>query len=167
MQIDGNPISRKKTLTKSPTDPLSDCSTGPHRVVLDHWIDCAPFERLLNMTIHKAENGNAQLSMPFCHEYAQGAGLMHGGALASLADTAVVMAIKSILPPESHFATIRMSAEFLYPVKEGVVTADAKVTSQQERIIEGEAIVHDDRDRPVFKFFSTFKSARDTKIRRP
>ena len=152
-------------MTKPSVACREDCNTGPHSVVLDQWIDCAPFERLLNMAIHKAENGKAVLSMPFCYEYAQGAGLMHGGALVSLADTAVVMAIKSLLAPQSHFATIRMASEFLYPVKEGIVTADAAVTGRKERIIEGEATIYNADDRPVFKFSSVFKMARDAQIR--
>lgn len=142
-----------------------DCSTGPHRVVLDKWIDCAPFERLLNMEIKSADNGKAVLTMPFCRQYAQGAGLMHGGALVSLADTAVVMAIKSLLEPWSHFATIAMESKFLYPVKQGRVTARAEVTEKKERTIRAEAAVYDDEEKAVFSFSSVFKIARDTRIR--
>ena len=143
----------------------ADCHQGPHKVELDAWIACAPFEHLLNMHIIEAKNGGAVLSMPFCYEYAQGAGLMHGGALVSLADTAVVMAIKSLLPEQSHFATIRMASEFLYPVKSGTVTAKAAVARREERFIEGEATVYNADERPVFRFSSVFKIARDLKIR--
>ncbi|MFP4193499.1 MAG: PaaI family thioesterase [Desulfobacterales bacterium] len=142
-----------------------DCSTGPHRVVLDKWIECAPFERLLNMEIKSAENGKAVLTMPFCRRYAQGAGLMHGGALVSLADTAVVMAIKSLLEPWSHFATIEMESKFLYPVKQGQVTARAEITEKKDRTIRGEATVYNEEGKAVFSFSSVFKIARDTKIR--
>lgn len=155
-------------MTKPDTDTTeipADCHTGPHRVVLDKWIDCAPFERLLNMEIKSAENGSAVLAMPFCRQYAQGAGLMHGGALVSLADTAVVMAIKSLLEPQSHFATIGMESKFLYPVKQGTVTARAKVTDRKDRTIRGEATVYNEDEKAVFSFSSVFKIAKDTKIR--
>ena len=59
---------------------------------------------------------------------------MHGGALVSLADTAVVMAIKSIIAPKTHFATISLETKFLYPVKQGVVTAKARVVNQSRKI---------------------------------
>ncbi|NIP52626.1 MAG: PaaI family thioesterase, partial [Phycisphaerae bacterium] len=62
----------------------------------------------------------------FLIDFAQGGGLMHGGALVSLADTAVVMAIKSIVPPQTHFATISLQTKFLHPVKKGIVTARAR-----------------------------------------
>jgi uncharacterized protein (TIGR00369 family) len=140
-------------------------STGPHRFNMAGWISCAPFEKLLTMNIVEAENGRAVLTMPFLIDYAQGAGLMHGGALVSLADTAVVMAIKSLLAPETHFATISLESNFLYPVKEGVLTAIAQVGKQEERLLTGQATVYNEDNRAVLDFRSTFKVARDFRIR--
>src|SRR5690349_17599244 len=95
----GTPTARKRMTMTTP-------STGPHHFAMDAWISMAPFEKLLNLKIEEAADGRATLSMPFYRQYSNGAGIMHGGALVSLADTAVVMAIKSILEPGSHFATI-------------------------------------------------------------
>jgi acyl-CoA thioesterase len=138
--------------------------TGPHRFEMDEWISCAPFERLLNIDIVEASYGQSILKMPFLIDYAQGAGLMHGGALVSLADTAVVMAIKSLIPPLSHFATISLETKFLLPVKKGIVTAKAKVVEKEDRILKGRAIVYDDDERAVLEFSSIFKMAKDTRI---
>ena len=130
---------------KTPDEMEKDQSfTGPHRFSMDAWIRCAPFERLLHMTIVEAADGKAVLTMPFLLDFAQGAGLMHGGALVSLADTAVVMAIKSLLPPQTHFATIAMETKFLYPVKKGRVTAKAEVSKQEGRNLRGKATLYDD-----------------------
>jgi acyl-CoA thioesterase len=140
-------------------------STGPHQFEMDGWISCAPFERLLNLEIVEASEGQALLKMPFLIDYAQGGGLMHGGALVSLADTAVVMAIKSLIPPQSHFATILCEAKFFLPVKQGIVTAKAKVVERHDRTLKGRATVYDDEERAVMAFSSTFKIARDTTIK--
>jgi uncharacterized protein (TIGR00369 family) len=139
--------------------------TGPHEVRMDEWIGCAPFERLLQMEIVEASDGQATLRMPFLVDFAQGSGLMHGGALVSLADTAVVMAIKSLLTPWTHFATVSLETEFLYPVKRGIVTAKAAVTEQDGRILKGQAIIHNEAGRPVLELSSTFKIAREKTIR--
>lgn len=139
-------------------------STGPHEFAMEGWISTAPFERLLNMTIVEAASGEATLTMPFYVDYANGAGIMHGGALVSLADTAVVMAIKSVIAPGSHFATIKLETSFLHPIRKGVVTARAKVVSNVDRIIEGLATIYDDEERAVMEFKSVFKIARDTQI---
>jgi acyl-CoA thioesterase len=139
--------------------------TGPHRFRMESWVSCAPFERLLNISIVEATEGRAVLRMPFLVEFAQGAGLLHGGALVGLADTAVVIAIKRLLPPESHFATTQLEAKYLRPVTQGWVTARAKVVSREGRVLRGEATLYDDEERPVLEFASTFKVARNTKIR--
>ncbi len=140
-------------------------STGPHQFQMEEWISCAPFERLLRMEIIEASKGSAILTMPFLIDFAQGAGLMHGGALVSLADTAVVMAIKSLVPSQTHFATISLVTKFLYPVKQGIVTAKASVIIQEERILKGRALVYNEEERPVLEFSSIFKIAKNTEIR--
>jgi acyl-CoA thioesterase len=138
--------------------------TGPHQFQMESWISCAPFERLLHIEIVAAADGRATLRMPFLVDFAQGAGLMHGGALVSLADTAVVMAIKSILPPQTHFVTTALEARFLRPVLQGIVTAEARVVSQEGRTLQGLATVYDEVGAPVFEFSSTFKIAKGARI---
>jgi uncharacterized protein (TIGR00369 family) len=142
-----------------------DRFTGPHQFEMEAWISCAPFERLLHMEIVEASDGRATLTMPFLVDLAQGAGIMHGGALVSLADTAVVMAIKSLASVQTHFATISLESKFLYPVKQGVVTARAKVIKQEGRILQGQATVYNEEEKPVLEFSSTFKVAKDSIIR--
>jgi acyl-CoA thioesterase len=142
-------------------------SYGPHSVELKKWISCAPFESLLHMEIIEANDARATLTMPFLYEFAQGAGLMHGGALISLADTAVVMAIKSKLSPDTHFATIHAEAKFLYPVKKGIVTAKAEAIFDDDRTIQGSATVFDESGKPVLEFHSTFKIAKHRQIKKP
>lgn len=131
---------------------------------MKEWISTAPFERLLHMEILEARDGEAVLTMPFVINLAQGGGLMHGGALVSLADTAVVMAIKSVIPPFSHFATITAETKYLAPVRQGVVTARARVTEREGRTLGGEAILYNDEEKAVMEFRAVFKIARDSRI---
>ena len=140
-------------------------ATGPHQFHMEGWINCAPFERLLQMKIIEASDGRATLTMPFFIDFAQGGGLMHGGALVSLADTAVVMAIKSLVAPQTHFATIALETKFLYPVKQGIVTAKAFIAKQEGRILQGQAAVYNEDERSVLELSSIFKIAQDKKIR--
>ena len=139
--------------------------TGPHRFDMPAWVSCAPFEQHLSMEIVKTEGGEAVLTMPFLKQFAQGAGLMHGGALVSLADTAVVMAIKSVVAPETHFATISMVCRYHHPVKQGTLTARAAVVGREGRILRGACDIFDDADRMVMTFTSAYKIAKDAIIR--
>jgi uncharacterized protein (TIGR00369 family) len=143
------------------TDPDTErCISAPEQFQLDGWIATAPFEDLLDLSIESAEQGRAVLHMPFKVKHCQGGGLLHGGALTSLADTAVAMAIKSLLPPGTRFATISLQMEFIAPVVEGGVTATAEVRRTGERTFAGEALIRDRQEQPVAKFSSTFKVAR-------
>lgn len=136
-------------------------NTGPHDIQMDKWIECAPFERLLKMEIVNAADGRAILRMPFVSEFAQGAGLMHGGALVSLADTAMIMAIKSLVAPETHFNTTEIQCKFISPVRQGIVIAKAKVLKPMGSVLYGSATVFDDREKPVLDFTCVFRVKQD------
>ena len=124
------------------------------------WIDTAPFENLLGMVIDEAASGKAVLRMPFMVKLAQGGGLMHGGAITALADTAVAMAIKSVLPEGTHFATTELTTRFMAPVQEGVLIARAAVNRPQGRTFYGEAILEDEKGEEIACFSSVFRVAR-------
>jgi len=138
--------------------------TGPHEVKLEKWISCAPFEKLLGLDIVEAKDGRAYLTMPFVYQLAQGQGMAHGGAIVTLADTAVAMAIKSILPPDSRFGTISLKAEFLGPVTHGILSARAEVAPLENRQVQGQAVVSDEEGRQVMRFSAMFKLGREVEI---
>jgi len=134
-------------------------SSGPHQVNQTEWISCAQFEKLLHIDILEAADGNAKLRMPFLYDYAQGAGLMHGGALVGLADTAAVMAIKTTLPPQTHFATVKMTTDFLTPVKSGYLRARAAAESINGKELKSAVSLYNEDNEVVLKFFAVFKTA--------
>jgi len=127
---------------------------------LEGWIDTAPFEDLVGLTLEKVGEGRAVLSMPFTVKLAQGGGFLHGGALTTLADTAVAMAIKSRLPPGTVFATTELKTRFLAPVNSGRVIARAVVRGPEGRNFFGEAAIEDEAGRAVARFEAVFRVAR-------
>lgn len=141
-------------------DGESPLEPGTDQFELAGWVDTAPFEDLLGMTIESAVKGEAVLSLPFVVRLAQGGGLLHGGALTALADTAVAMAIKSLLPPGTAFATIELTTRFLAPVRSGRVVARARVSPPSGRTFRGEARVEDATGREVAHFTSVFRVAK-------
>ena len=145
----------------NPKENESRNNLGPHQVRMESWMELAPFESLLGIEISKAADGKAELRMPFIRDLAQGFGLMHGGALTSLADTSVVMAIKSLLPPASRFATIRIEVDFLKPVTNGYVTARAGITRCLDRDLYCVSEIVDDSGDPVLNCQCQFRVARD------
>lgn len=131
---------------------------------LPEWIACAPFEEYLGMKIEEARDGRAVLTMPFLVRLAQGKGLMHGGAITALADTAVAMAIKSVLPEGSHFVTVELSLMFHAPVKCGTVRAVAWIAERDDRCIQGTAEVYDENGVKTATFHSAFRVKRQQAV---
>jgi acyl-CoA thioesterase len=112
------------------------------------------------MTIEEASEGRAVLKMPFLVKLAQGKGLMHGGAVTALADTAVAIAIKSVLPEGTHFVTVELSLKFHAPIKSGTVKAVAGITERDDRTIKGIAEVFDEDGFKTATFQSVFRVKR-------
>jgi len=146
---------------------LADLETprqpGLTQFELEGWIDCSPFETLLGMRIEQASEGQALLTMPFNVKLANGGGVMHGGAMTTLADTAVAMAIKSMLAPGTVFATTRLTMEFIAPVLAGQVTAQARVRGPEDRLYHGECELSGEKDELYARFRSVFQVARSQK----
>ena len=124
------------------------------------WIDTAPFEDLVGITIESAAAGKAVLTFPYTLKLSQGGGVLHGGALTTLADTAVAMAIKSLLPAGTVFATTDLAMRFLAPVEQGLVRAEAEVSGPEGRTFTGQAELYDESGERVAVFTSTFRVAR-------
>lgn len=135
----------------------------PLPFTLPEWIALAPFEKFLGMQIENAGDGKATLSMPFLTAHCQGMGLMHGGAVVSLADTALAIAIKTVLPEGTHFATIDMSLKFHAPVRWGSVMAHATVTEQTERDVRGEVNVFTEEGIKAVTFQAVFRIKQNRK----
>lgn len=96
-----------------------------------------PFWELLGIEVVEMHEGYAKLVMPFHEKLTQPYGIVHGGALFSLADSAIAIAIVSVVEPDKKLLTIEMKINYLAPVKEGLMEAEAKIL-RRGRIIPAE-----------------------------
>ena len=129
----------------------------PLPFALPQWIACAPFEEYVGIQIVEATDGRARLTMPFQVRHAQGKGLMHGGAVTTLADTAVAMAVKSLLPEGTHFVTTEFCLKFHAPIQGGMVTAEAVTAWLDERTLNGTAQVFAEDGTTTATFTAQFR----------
>ncbi len=60
-------------------------------------------------------------------ELRQPHGLLHGGATASVIDTAMAFAVVSILESDEKASTVDLTVHYLRPVMEGAIVCTAKV----------------------------------------
>jgi acyl-CoA thioesterase len=106
-----------------------------------HKFEINHFPRMLGIVIDSVEPGRAQLSVEVRKDLLQLAGVMHGGAIASLIDTAVAFAILGASPPDARFTTVEMKVNYLSAIRRGRVTADARLIRDGRRIIVAECDV--------------------------
>ena len=114
------------------------------------------FPRMLGIEIDSLEPGRAVLGVTVRKELLQLQGVMHGGAIASLIDTAVAFAIASTCRPNDRFTTVEMKVNYLSAIRDGRVTADARLIRDGRRIIVAECDVHDSGGRLAAKGLLTY-----------
>jgi uncharacterized protein (TIGR00369 family) len=83
-------------------------------------------------------------------------GVVHGGVLAALADTAGGLATYMAVPRGTRVATIEMKINYLEAVEGGSVTAKAVVVRIGRHISVVDCDITDDAHRPVGKALMTF-----------
>ena len=85
-------------------------STPAHLKKLKQRFEAAPISRYLGMTLGYCENGVARVRLPFRAEFEDGHGVIHGGLIGLLADTAGNFAVGSV-SPVSTVKTVGVQAE--------------------------------------------------------
>ena len=74
----------------------SERSTPAHLKKLKQLFEAAPISRYLGMTLGYCENGVARVRLPFRAEFEDGHGVIHGGLIGLIADTAGNFAVGSV-----------------------------------------------------------------------
>jgi uncharacterized protein (TIGR00369 family) len=114
------------------------------------------FPRMLGFEIDSVEPGRAVLSVDVRKELTQLQGVMHGGATAALIDTAVAFAIVGASEPGARFTTVEMKVNYLRPISEGRITAEAWLIRDGRRIVVAECDVLDSKGRLAAKGLLTY-----------
>jgi uncharacterized protein (TIGR00369 family) len=94
-----------------------------------------PFVGLLGLEFVGAERGAATFALATRAELTRMEGILHGGALASLLDTAAAFAVHTLLPPGGRTLTVDLTIHYLRPVGRGRVEARARVLREGRRLV--------------------------------
>jgi uncharacterized protein (TIGR00369 family) len=108
--------------------------SAEERARLDEAFAAVPYVRLLGIEFVSAERGAATFALEVREELTRMGGLLHGGAVASLLDTAAAFAVHTLLEPEKRTVTIDLTIHFLRPVTFGRVEARARVLREGRRV---------------------------------
>ncbi len=112
--------------------------------------------RLFGFQLEVAEPGRAVVLLRVRSKHRQVHGVVHGGILAALADTAAGVACYMLLPRGTHLATIEMKINYLEPVEKGTILAEARVLRKGRTTAVAECDVRDTAGLLVAKALLTF-----------
>ncbi len=82
-----------------------------------------PFSGALRIEVTAAEAGEVRAHMEWAPELCTVGGILHGGALVTLADTLNALCAGLNTPPGNRSSTLELKANFFRPVGEGRVEA--------------------------------------------
>ena len=123
---------------------------------LSQALDSVPFAKFLGIELDEIDAGVATLSFEIKPELKQNHGVVHGGAIASLIDSATAFAIISLLPTDEHATTVDLTISYLRPLTQGRARAVARVIRSGKRLIVVTAELFDDRGTLAATALSTY-----------
>ncbi len=108
-----------------------------------------PLTATLGIEAVSAAKDEVRLRMPWRREVCTAAGIVHGGALMALADSAGAVLAVLNLPDGAGTTTIESKTNFLRAVREGSVTAVSRPLHVGRTVIVVQTDLLDDQDRRV------------------
>ncbi len=115
-----------------------------------------PFYRFMGIRLTKLGQGRSEIRMEVDSGLTQQAGFAHGGVSASLIDSAVGLALCTMIDGESAIRTIDLQVNFLAPAKPGSLTARGRIIHKGKRTGVGECQVRDAGGKLVSKGTATY-----------
>jgi uncharacterized protein (TIGR00369 family) len=110
-------------------------------------VDASTFHRAFGMTLEHVAEGEVDVGLDAGPEHLNLMGTVHGGVLATLADTATGLAYRTVLEPGTTFTTIQLQITYLAAGRAGRIVARGRVVKRGRRTGYAEADVVDADDR--------------------
>jgi uncharacterized protein (TIGR00369 family) len=123
---------------------------------IQKMFDNLPFAKLIGIELDQINPGVATLGLEVRQDLMQNNGVVHGGAIASLIDTAAAFAIVSGLPSSERVTTVDLTVSYLRPLTAGRAQATARVIRAGRRLIAVSADVLDDGGKLVATALTTY-----------
>ena len=108
-----------------------------------------PFAQQLGIEVTSADADRAQARMAWSPQLCTAGGILHGGALMSLADSVGAIVAYLGLPAGASTATITSTTQLFRPVGSGSVRAEAEALHRGRTTVTVRTSLYDDNDRLV------------------
>ena len=116
---------------------------------LQDLLGLVPFARALGIVLDAADKSEVRGRLAWAPERCTAGGVLHGGALMTLADSLGGICAFLNLPPGAQTATIGSSTAFMRALREGEATAVARPLHAGRSVIVVQTEIRDDAGRLV------------------
>ena len=113
------------------------------------------FHSWMGMELVRAEPGRVEIGLDAADHHVNLQGLVHGGVIATLADTATGLAVRSMVPPDRRHVTVQLDVHYLRPGTPGRLVAVGTTVRVGSSIAYAEADVVDGRGRLLARATAT------------
>ena len=117
--------------------------TGSRAQEIRDSMAASAFHTWMGIQVVEVRDGEVDLAIETTDHHANLGGTLHGGVIATLADTAAGLAARSVIAPGSSHVTVNLDVQYLRAGGNGRVTASGRVTRAGRSIVFAEAEVRD------------------------
>lgn len=149
-------MAKRSSKGKKPAPPFERLAEKE----LEQRLRASNTARQFGFLLQSAGPGRAVIRMRVLARHKQVHGVVHGGVLAALADTAGGLATYMSARRGTRVATVEMKMNYLEPVHEGTVIADAKVIRRGRNLAVVDCDLHEKSGVLVGKALMTFSMVR-------
>jgi len=122
-------------------------------------VEGSPFYRWSGMRVAAAEPGSVSVTLELGEHHANLQGFAHGGILATLADAAMGLSVRSAMEPGRRHVTIELGVHYLRPVRTGTVTATGRAVRVGRDVAYAEASITDARGTDLVRASGTYSTS--------
>ena len=119
-------------------------------------MNSVPYVKLLGMKVVELAEGYARVTIPVDQRLDSRNQALHGGVLSSLADTAIAMAVFTVIKPAQTPVTIELNINYLKPLQGPQAIAEARIISKGRTIVVGDIDITDNTGRMIAKSRATY-----------
>jgi len=114
-----------------------------------------PIMRTLGMKFVEVEEGRVVMTLEVRKKFHNPMGTLHGGVMTDLADACMGVATMSTLADDESFTTLELKMNFLRPVVEGELRAEAKVVHRGRTMAMTEVVLRNQAGKDVARGTAT------------
>jgi acyl-CoA thioesterase len=119
-------------------------------------VKTTPYLKLLGIELVEIEPEKVVMQLEMREQLRQPHGLLHGGAIASLIDTAMAFAVVTRLTESEKASTVDLTVQYLRPHTEGKIVCTAKVLKAGKRLLFVSAEVENEQEKLIATALSTY-----------